>query len=408
MKKKPGIYQAIHSVFILLFLLTTLFTTSTAIAASVTLAWDAVDGSIDGYRVFARKSGASYNYSQPAWKGTATTCTINNLEDQTDYYFVVRAFDDSVTSSNSNEVYYSGDSSDSDDSSDSADSGDLASRFAETTLTSGVEYYTDRSYQLTGVPSFYNNMEAIITPNDDQDRTDASGYLTFTMPYDGTVYVAYDSRAVSLPNWMNGFIDTGDIITTSLSTQPSLKIYSREYDKGDVVNLGGNKAAGFVGGTISNYIVFYSDTSGQTTTGSSSSSDSSLEQDSVAVGVYLYTDRNYRITSGVPDWMSGRTLIQTPNDERSNSSASGYVRFTNTVDWWVYVLFDSRCATVPNWLSGWELRSSYRIRTSLATQPYLKVYRKMFDAGEVVNLGGNYGPGSSSENRSNYVVVYGK
>jgi hypothetical protein len=206
---------------------------------------------------------------------------------------------------------------------------------------------------------------------------------------------------------LDGFVDTGEVLETSLSTQPYLKIYSRSYAQGVVVNFGANKAAGFAGGTISNYIVFYSDTSGQTTTGDSSS-DSSLEQDSVAVGTYLYTDRNYRITSGVPDWMVGRTLIQTPNDERSNSSASGYVRFTNTVDWWVYVLFDSRCATVPNWLKGWELRSSYRIRTSLATQPYLKVYRKMFDAGEAVNLGGNYGPGSSGEKRSNYVVVYGK
>ena len=401
MKKKPGIYQAVHTVSILLLLLTILFTTSTAMAASVTLAWDAVNGSIDGYRVFARKSGASYNYSRPAWRGTATTCTINNLDDHTNYYFVVRAFDNSVTSSNSNEVYYSGDSN------DSSHSGDLASKFAETTLTSGVEYYTDRSYQLTRVPSFYNNMEAIITPNDDRNRTDASGYLTFTMPYDGTVYVAYDSRAISLPNWLNGFVDTGDVITTSLSTQPSLKIYSRQYDKGDVVNLGGNKASGFVGGTVSNYTVFYSDASSQTTTGDSSS-ESSLEQDSVAVGTYLYSDRNYRITRGVPDWMIGRTLIQTSNDERRNSSASGYVRFTNTVDWWVYVLFDSRCKTVPNWLKGWELRSSYRIRTSLATQPYLKVYRKMFDADEVVNLGGNYGPGSSREYRSNYVVVYGK
>ena len=122
----------------------------------------------------------------------------------------------------------------------------------------------------------------------------------------------------------------------------------------------------------------------------------------------LYTDRAYTITGGVPDWMVGRTLIQTPNDERSNSSASGYLRFTVPVSYWVYVLFDSRSSSVPAWLSSWERRSQYQMKTSLGTQPYLKFYRKWFDAGECVDLGGNYGPGSSNEYRSNYLVVYGK
>jgi len=122
---------------------------------------------------------------------------------------------------------------------------------------------------------------------------------------------------------------------------------------------------------------------------------------------YYYIDRDYRITGGFSDWMIGRTLIQTPNDERFDESDSGYVRFTNPVDWWVYVLFDSRSKSIPDWLKGWQLRSE-KITTSLSTQPYMKLYRKQFAAGECVDLGGNYGPGSSKENRSNYAVVYGK
>ncbi|MBC2709792.1 MAG: hypothetical protein HGJ94_01890 [Desulfosarcina sp.] len=278
--------------------------------------------------------------------------------------------------------------------------GVLDSRFAKTTLTDGVEYYTDRDYQLTGVPSSYDDMVAIITPNADRNRTDASGYLTFTMPYDGTVYVAYDSRATSEPNWMNGFLDTGDILETSLSTQPSLKIYSQNYDKGDIINFGANKAPGFTGGTVSNYIVFYSH--------GDCALDSKFDKTTMAVAAYYYTDRNYTITDGVPDWMLGRTLIQTPNNEKKNSAASGYVRFTTPVSWWVYVLFDSRSSSIPSWLNGWELRSQYEIETSLETQPYMKVYRKWFNAGQCVDLGGNYGPGASSEYRSNYMVVYGK
>ena len=137
--------------------------------------------------------------------------------------------------------------------------------------------------------------------------------------------------------------------------------------------------------------------------------DSKFRLGSIRVGASLYTDRAYTITGGIPDWMVGRTLIQTPNDELNNNAASGYIRFTAPVSYWVYVLFDSRSASIPNWLSGWERYTKYPdIQTSLATQPGLKMYRKLFDAGQCVDLGGNYGPGASSETRSNYVVVYGQ
>jgi hypothetical protein len=293
----------------------------------------------------------------------------------------------------------------SDDSSSGND--DQSAGFENTTLTEGMEFYTDRAYRLTSVPSFYEGMRAIITPNDERNRTDSSGYLTFTMPFDGTVYVGYDSRATSEPNWMNSFLYTGDVLKTSLSTQPSLKIYSRSYNKGDKVDFGANKAPGFVGGAISNYIVFYG-SSGNTATGSCAL-DGKFEQLNMTVGTYYYTDRNYTLTGNFPDWMLGRTLIQTPNDDQNNRSSSGYLTFTTPVSWWVYVLFDSRSASVPDWLNNWERYTKYDdVDTSLSTQPGLKMYRKMFNAGDCVNLGGNYGPGSSSEYRSNYVVVYGK
>jgi hypothetical protein len=265
-----------------------------------------------------------------------------------------------------------------------------------------MDYYTDRDYTLTAVPSTYIGMKTIKTPNDDRNLTTASGYMTFKMSEDGTVYVAYDSRAISEPDWMNGFIDTGDIIETSLSTQPSLKIYSKNYNAGDCINFGANKAPGFSGGIVSNYIVFYGN-GGPV----DCNLDNKFEETMIDVGEYYYTDRDYTITGGIPDWMIGRILIQTPNDERFNASASGYVRFINPVDWWVYVLYDSRASSVPNWLKGWGLRGE-KITTSLESQPYLKLYRKQFAAGQCVDLGGNYGPGSSNENRSNYAVVYGK
>ncbi len=321
---------------------------------------------------------------------------------------MVRAFNGRAISANSNEVHYIPPVA----NNPGPDTANvvLNSRFAETTLTEGVEYYTDKSYQLTRVPSPYDDMDAIITPNNARNRTDASGYLTFTMPYAGMVYVAYDSRATRVPNWMNGFLDTGDILKTSLSSQPSLKIYSRNYAKGKIVNLGANKAPGFSGGAISSYVVFYGKGGSGTTTNTKGACELGglFEESKLVVGTFFYTDRNYIITGGVPGFMLGRRLIQTPNNQRNNSAASGYVRFTNPVSSWVYVLFDSRSSSIPSWLSGWELRSEYKITTSLSSQPYLKVYRKWFNAGECVNLGGNYGPGASTQSRSNYVVVYGK
>jgi uncharacterized membrane protein len=133
----------------------------------------------------------------------------------------------------------------------------LDARFDETILENGIEYYTDRDYTLTSVPPAYVGMNAIITPNDDRERTDSSGYLTFDMPYDGILCVAYDSRSISLPDWMSSFIDTGDIIETSLSLQPSLKIYCQNSAGEFCVNFGANKAPGFTGDIVSNYLVFY-------------------------------------------------------------------------------------------------------------------------------------------------------
>jgi hypothetical protein len=135
--------------------------------------------------------------------------------------------------------------------------------------------------------------------------------------------------------------------------------------------------------------------------------DTKFEETSINVGERYYTDRSYTITGGVPSWMVGRTLIKTLNNERFNNTAGGYIRFTTPVSWWVYVLFDSRASTKPDWLSGWEHRSQYQIFTSLSSQPYLEVWRKYFTAGQCVDLGGNFGPESSGENRSNFVVVYG-
>jgi hypothetical protein len=56
--------------------------------------------------VFVRQADQAYDYSHPAWEGTAATCTIGTLAGQTTYYFVVRAFDGNLESADSAEVGY--------------------------------------------------------------------------------------------------------------------------------------------------------------------------------------------------------------------------------------------------------------------------------------------------------------
>ncbi|NNF99968.1 MAG: hypothetical protein HKM93_11365 [Desulfobacteraceae bacterium] len=93
-----------------------IFSHGLAYASQVTLAWDESNTPLDGYQVFQRVEGQAYDYSRPKWTGNDNTCTIDNLIDDTTYYFVVRACKGEIVSDNSNEVehFYSSPNKDSD------------------------------------------------------------------------------------------------------------------------------------------------------------------------------------------------------------------------------------------------------------------------------------------------------
>jgi hypothetical protein len=58
--------------------------------------------------MFCREESKAYDYGSPAWVGTETTCTIDQLDEHANYCFVVRAFDTSGNESDdSNEVCWS-------------------------------------------------------------------------------------------------------------------------------------------------------------------------------------------------------------------------------------------------------------------------------------------------------------
>ena len=72
--------------------------------------WDPnVEPDIAGYRVFSRPDNGEYDYSDPAWEGEESFCSLF-VDGAATHFFVVRAFDlDGFESDDSNEVMYTGD-----------------------------------------------------------------------------------------------------------------------------------------------------------------------------------------------------------------------------------------------------------------------------------------------------------
>jgi hypothetical protein len=81
---------------------------NSSMALDITLAWDPSSSDVDGYKAFYREVGHTYDYSQPVWEGWETACTIYDLDDETTYYFVVRAYNELGESGNSNEASSAG------------------------------------------------------------------------------------------------------------------------------------------------------------------------------------------------------------------------------------------------------------------------------------------------------------
>lgn len=80
--------------------------TMPAFAASVTLQWDPNDPAAEGYRIYERIEGESYDYANPKYDGANTSCTFTDLVEGTTYYYVARAYEGDVESGDSNEVEY--------------------------------------------------------------------------------------------------------------------------------------------------------------------------------------------------------------------------------------------------------------------------------------------------------------
>ena len=125
-------------------------------------------------------------------------------------------------------------------------------RYQVATLSTGETYFLDRTFTLTQMPPFLEGSLGIKTENDDKAVT-SPVWITFEVDIPVEVYIAYDTRAISLPVWMDGFTETGDVIGVSDQAQIAAVLYKKTYQPGGVV-LGGNLTPP-AAGAQSNYFV---------------------------------------------------------------------------------------------------------------------------------------------------------
>jgi chitinase len=97
--------------FCFLLVLVICFFPSVAFSYDISLSWDESSDDVDGYKVFMRVQGQSYDYNAPVFQGDAGSCTITGLNLDVQYFFVARSYRDidngSIDSENSNEISYS-------------------------------------------------------------------------------------------------------------------------------------------------------------------------------------------------------------------------------------------------------------------------------------------------------------
>ncbi|MBF9254588.1 T9SS type A sorting domain-containing protein [Pontibacter sp. 172403-2] len=274
--------------------------------------------------------------------------------------------------------------------------------YVVTDLATGKLMYTDRTYQITSVPSALTGATLIETANDDKKST-SSSLLSFDLSEQSTIYVAYDPRATTLPSWLSGWQKLTDKLGVDDSQISSMVLYSKTFDAGEVT-LGGNLASP-AKGAETNYLIIAKQTaitpaSTGLVTDVSASSGKNYVVTELAAGKLMYTDRTYKITT-VPSSLTGATLIETANDDKKSTSTS-LLSFNLSEQSVVYVAYDPRGTTLPSWLSGWQ-KLTDKLGVDDSQISNMDLYSKTFAAGEVV-LGGNLASPAKGA-QTNYLVI---
>ncbi len=106
-------------------------------------------------------------------------------------------------------------------------------------LESGVEYYIDRKYKIVSTPAELDKELLIRTSNNNKDNK-SDHYISFKVQNPVDIYVAYDSRATSLPLWLSDWEKQDDYLGVTDEVN-YLDLYKKTFPAGEI-SLSGNKA----------------------------------------------------------------------------------------------------------------------------------------------------------------------
>jgi hypothetical protein len=129
----------------------------------------------------------------------------------------------------------------------------------------GRPYYVDRNYVLTAVPDDLIRAKLVMTANNDRAQAD-SRFLVVQLSKSALVYVAYDDRATSVPNWLDAnFVKTDRYLGTSESGN-RLRLWQGYFPAGRLV-MGGNAAVGSRGSQMMYVVLIQEGDFGSTASG---------------------------------------------------------------------------------------------------------------------------------------------
>ena len=123
----------------------------------------------------------------------------------------------------------------------------------------GNPLYIDTTHEVTSIPEILN-MGIWIRAAVADSNNSRKDYLSFSVDRDIEIYIAYDSSATALPEWLNEFTDTNLEISTTNESASSLHLYKKVFTYGvdtnvdGVIELGGNMATDSVNSNT-NYTV---------------------------------------------------------------------------------------------------------------------------------------------------------
>ncbi len=110
-------------------------------------------------------------------------------------------------------------------------------------LEENDKYYIDRNDVVLSIPDQLKNLLWIKTDNDDAQNTFNYYRLRLRFEKEATLYVGFDSRATSLPNWVTDYFSNTGLTITVSDAADELNIWARNVDAGEI-KMGANMAEG--------------------------------------------------------------------------------------------------------------------------------------------------------------------